>query len=112
MARLVSPPISELKKLRTPLQDGELEFFNFLNSNLDERWEIYIQPHLNGLRPDFVLLHPIKGVAIFEVKDWDLDKIDYSTVSKDGEIPLLRGTKNGKQFFLTNSINPVEQIYM
>lgn len=112
MARLVSPPISELKKLRTPLQDGELEFFNFLNSNLDERWEIYIQPHLNGLRPDFVLLHPIKGVAIFEVKDWDLDKIDYSTVSQDGEIPLLRGTKNGKQFFLTNSKNPVEQIYM
>lgn len=35
-------------------------------------WEVYVQPHLNGLRPDFVLLHPYLGVAVIEVKDWNV----------------------------------------
>ena len=109
MSRLVSPPMSELLKLRAPLQDGELEVFKLLDASLHENWEIYVQPHLNGLRPDFVLLHPYKGVAIFEVKDWDLEKIEYSSVPREDEAPLLMATKNGKQFPLRS--NPVEQIY-
>jgi len=44
---------------------------------LPPSWEIYLQPHLNGLRADFVLRHPRNGVAVFEVKDWDLDAMDY-----------------------------------
>ena len=110
MSRLVSPPASEFPKFRTPLQEGELEFFYFLDSNLDEKWEIYVQPHLNGLRPDFVLLHPHKGAAIFEVKDWNLKKMEYSSIPRHEEAPLLKATKNGKESVLSN--NPVEQIYM
>jgi hypothetical protein len=44
---------------------------------LPPEWEIYIQPHLNGLRPDFVLLNPKVGIGVFEVKDWNLDARDY-----------------------------------
>ena len=31
---------------------------------------MYIQPHLNGLRPDLVLLNLKVGIAVYEIKDW------------------------------------------
>jgi hypothetical protein len=33
---------------------------------------------MNGLRPDIVLLHPEVGVAVFEVKDWEIERNGYS----------------------------------
>jgi hypothetical protein len=73
MARYVSPPVSEFDRLRTKLTDGELRVFHFFDEHLDEDWRIYIQPHMNGLEPDFVLLNPNAGIAVFEVKDWRLN---------------------------------------
>ncbi|MEI8241062.1 MAG: nuclease-related domain-containing protein, partial [Actinomycetota bacterium] len=70
--RVVSPPLSEMTRLRTPLMPGEEAFLEFLLKHLSQDWEIYVQPHLNGLRPDFVLLNPRIGLAVFEVKDWRL----------------------------------------
>jgi hypothetical protein len=67
--RFVSPPIDQLEKLRQPLTAGERLVFDLFNEGLAPEWEIYIQPHLNGLRPDFVLLNPDVGIAVFEVKD-------------------------------------------
>lgn len=58
MPRYVSPSVAEFEQLRTRLTDGEREVFELFDSNLDEDWEIYLQPHMNGLRPDFVLLNP------------------------------------------------------
>jgi hypothetical protein len=52
-------------------------------------WEIYVQPHLNGLRPDFVLLNPRIGIAVFEVKDWDLSAMGYSSTGSK-EYPSSR----------------------
>lgn len=68
--RIIEPPLLELANLRTPLNDGERKVLDYFMARLPENWEIYIQPHLNGLRPDFVLLNPNVGIAIFEVKDW------------------------------------------
>ena len=65
-ARVMSPSRSEIATLRTPLTAGELEVLNFFDSLLAIEWEIYVQPFLNGLRPDFVLLNPRAGVAVFE----------------------------------------------
>lgn len=65
-----SPPREALSRLRTPLTTGESSLIQFLDGALDDRWECYIQPHLNSLRPDIVLLHEFMGVAVFEVKDW------------------------------------------
>jgi len=55
---------------------GELKVANFFREYLDG-WEIYHQPHINGKKPDFALLHPKIGVGIFEVKDWDLSRTDW-----------------------------------
>ena len=34
---------------------------------------IYVQPLINGLKPDFILIGKSFGVIIIEVKDWDLN---------------------------------------
>ena len=51
------------------------KFLNCLMKNSPLEWEMYIQPHLNGLRPDLVLLNPTVGIAVFEIKDWSLTTI-------------------------------------
>jgi hypothetical protein len=56
--RVISPERRALSQLRTPLTAGEFAVIEFFDRTLPEGWEIYVQPHMNGLRPDIVLLHP------------------------------------------------------
>ena len=111
MQRFVSPPINQIDKLRQPLTKGERIVFDFFHAHLPCEWEIYIQPHLNGLRPDFVLLHPRVGIAVFEVKDWDLDLMEYWVERRQGKPPILLAQKDDKRFSRQKD-NPVEKIYI
>jgi hypothetical protein len=69
----IFPSWKETDKLKTPLTDGEYTLANFFDTHLPIEWEIYLQPYLNGDRPDIVLLHPNVGLVIYEIKDWNLD---------------------------------------
>lgn len=109
MTRVISPPVEQFDNLRQPLTKGEQLVFNLFNSLLPLEWEIYLQPHLNGLRPDFVLLNPKVGIAVFEIKDWDLNAMEYIVKERNGKPPILLATKNGKQFSKQND-NPIEKI--
>ena len=75
--RKISPPLSDLDKLRTPLTPGEAKLVEVLNEELSPTWEMYIQPPLNGLCPDIVLLNPNVGVVVVEVKDWNFGAMRY-----------------------------------
>lgn len=108
MPRIVSPPLDELHTLRTPLNEGERIVLDFFLRNLAEKWEIYIQPHLNGLRPDFVLINPNVGIAVYEVKHWDLDAIPYRIVYKKGIPQLWATNESGIDFQVTD--NPVDKV--
>lgn len=78
--RRMSPPRHELDALRTPLREGERRILDLLDAKLPPAWDIYIQPHLNGCRPDFVLLSQACGVALLEVKEWaSIDPIALAT---------------------------------
>ena len=68
MSRFIQPPKDQHDRLRRPLTNGEKLAFEFFDKCLNKNWEIYIEPHLNGLRPDFVLLHPKAGIAVFKNK--------------------------------------------
>ena len=91
--------MADLSRLRQPLNDGERKVLDWFIQILPVEWEIYIQPHLNGLRPDFVLLHPRCGMAVYEVKDWNLLGLDYF-VEHDRGGPRLMGHRDGKAFSL------------
>jgi hypothetical protein len=109
MTRKVSPPRDQLRQLRQPLTEGEREVFDYFDQLLRPEWEIYVQPHLNGLRPDFVLLHPLVGIVVVEVKDWNLDAMGYQVVKEDDGAPRLYGIRDGKRFSL-DAENPFNKI--
>jgi hypothetical protein len=85
-----------------------LEFFD---RNLSMDWEIYIQPHLNGLRPDFVLLNPKVGIAVFEVKDWNLKAMPYRVKYSSREQPELWATSRDNVDFRVKE-NPIEKVLL
>lgn len=74
------PSLDNIKKeiqiLKSKHQEGlEAEEFllNVLAQVLDDNYEVYYQPYLNGDRPDIVIMRKNQGVLIIEVKHWDLD---------------------------------------
>ena len=96
--------------LRQPLTAGELRVLDMLNDKLPPKWEIYLQPHFNGLKPDFVLLEPNVGIGVIEVKDWSLDAMPYFV--KEHRSGRFRGsTHNSKTDpLLTKSLRSVLSI--
>ena len=107
--RIVCPPIEEIKNLRPRLTIGEQVVLDYFLEQLPPSWEIYLQPHLNGLRPDFVLLHPQRGIAVYEVKDWDLDAMEYFVETRGNRPPILKSTLGDKTFSIEDK-NPVTKI--
>ena len=86
--RIIDPPENQWERLPTPLTFGERSVFELFNTVLPFEWEMYIQPHLNGLRPDLVLLNPYAGIAVFEIKDWSLNTLQYSISNKITQKPI------------------------
>ena len=112
MSRVIYPPLEVSRDIRQPLTQGERAVLELFDRKLPPKWEIYVQPHMNGLRPDFVLLNPDVGIGVFEVKDWDLRAMSYrsdaETKGAEDSRPVLRATYDGRTFDLR--VNPVEQV--
>lgn len=104
--RVVSPPAHEHASLRQPLTPGERLVFEFFDRLLAIEWEIYVQPFLNGVRPDFVLVNPAVGIAVYEIKDWDLDAMEYTPAAGRDDAALR--VNDGEQSFLKES--PLAQL--
>ncbi len=109
MARFISPARSELSRLRTPLERGEKQVLDLLDQALDEEWEIYIQPYLNGCRPDFIILNPNVGIGVIEVKDWDLDAVRYARKADSRGIERIIATKDEQNFVVDNPLVQVRR---
>ncbi|WP_330202348.1 nuclease-related domain-containing DEAD/DEAH box helicase [Cyanobacterium sp. Dongsha4] len=100
MAQLF-PPLEQFPNLRQKPTEGESHLINFLVNNLDDSYEIYFQPFLNGDRPDIVLMRKNSGVMIIEVKDWHLRNYRLNQ-KKQWEV-----TKNGNDWYGIKS--PIDQ---
>lgn len=86
---LLDPALDIIKRQKVQPTEGEWELLNFLLKNLDDSYEIYYQPFLNGDNPDFAIMRKGSGVLLIEVKDWNLNHyyIDERTkwhLMKDG----------------------------
>lgn len=106
--RVIEPPRDQHFQLRQPLTAGELRLLDMLDDKLPPEWEIYLQPHLNGLKPDFVLLNPNVGIGVIEVKDWDLDAMSYWVKEHKTRKKELYATGVDGQSFRVE--NPFEKI--
>ncbi len=107
-ARLIEPPRDQLDQLLTPLTEGERKVIDLFDEKLPADWEIFVQPHLNGLRPDIVVLNPDVGVAVFEIKDWNLTPY-YAGLNASGKTVLKRRDADGRTFS-AGADDPILQI--
>ena len=90
MARIIDPPRERLGGLSKPLLRQQRNLVDLFDQRLDRSWEIYVQPYLNGLEPDIVLLSPESGVAVFEMREWRLrDGGLWAEPGADGRLPKL-----------------------
>ena len=67
------PSLETIAKFKVPPTEGERTLLDFLGRVLDESYEVYFTPYLNGDRPDVIIMRKGFGVMIIEVKDWNLD---------------------------------------
>lgn len=67
------PSLETIAKFKVPPTEGERTLLDFLVRVLDESYEVYFTPYLNGDRPDVIIMRKGFGVMIIEVKDWNLD---------------------------------------
>lgn len=67
------PLIDQIQQFSIQPTEGEWHLLRFLERTLDDSFEVYFNPFLNGDRPDIVIMRKSGGVLIIEVKDWDLD---------------------------------------
>jgi Superfamily I DNA and RNA helicases len=97
----VIPSWEVIKNFKQSLTDGEMYLLKYLDNTLSKDndflessdlqeyngWLIFVQPFLNGSRPDIIIFHPKVGLQIFEVKDWDLT--NYSNkIGLNGKLEL------------------------
>lgn len=67
------PSLDKVAKFKVPPTPGEWTLLNFLGRVLDDSYEVYFNPYLNGDRPDVLIMREGNGVIIIEVKDWNLN---------------------------------------
>ena len=67
------PSLETIAKFKVPPTEGEQTLLDFLGKVLDDSYEVYFNPYLNGDRPDVLIMREGNGVMIIEVKDWNLD---------------------------------------
>lgn len=105
MAQFI-PSLEKIRHFKVQPTEGEWHLLCFLEKNLDDYFEVYFNPFLNGDRPDVIIMRPGGGVMIIEVKDWDLDSYNVD----ERKHWSLKNPKNaGEANAKLNS--PVQQVY-
>ncbi|WP_163937566.1 nuclease-related domain-containing DEAD/DEAH box helicase [Paraferrimonas sp. SM1919] len=69
---IIYPDFDNISRLKVKPTEGELYLANYLVTNLDDSYEIFFNPFLDGDRPDFIVLKEGVGAFVIEVKDYQL----------------------------------------
>ena len=88
------PSIEKINQFKVQPTDGERTLLNFLSSVLDDSFEVFFNPYLNGDRPDVLLMRKGYGVMVIEVKDWNLTNYKLDDKKKWCFIPNNAVTKS------------------
>ena len=81
------PSLENIERLKVPPTEGERSLLDFLGRVLDDSYEVYFNPYMNGDRPDVLIMREGNGVMVIEVKDWNLDNFRLNEKKKWVYIP-------------------------
>lgn len=76
------PTLETIAKFKVHPTEGEWTLLNFLDKVLDDSYEVYFNPYLNGDRPDVLIMRKGNGVMVIEVKDWNLNNFELNEKKK------------------------------
>lgn len=76
------PSLENIARFKVPPTEGERTLLDFLGRVLDDSYEVYFNPYLNGDRPDVLIMREGNGVLVIEVKDWNLDNFTLTEKKK------------------------------
>lgn len=91
---IIFPDIDNIKRLKVPPTEGELHLVLYLSTALDDTYEVFFNPYLDGDRPDIIILKEHCAAFIIEVKDWDLRNF---AVDKKNEWRVFNKEKSAKK---------------
>ena len=76
------PSLENIERLKVQPTEGEYHLIYYFNEHLDDSYEVFFTPFLDGDRPDFIIIK--EGVAIFviEVKDYNLSNYQVDNYNK------------------------------
>lgn len=102
----VFPSLEQIELLKVKPTDGERKLLHFLNEILDDTYEVYFQPYLNGDNPDIIVIRENSGVMIIEVKDWDLESYELSP-NRNWQLKNVNNPSGKKQIVKS----PIQQVF-
>lgn len=91
---IIYPSLENISRLKVKPTEGEFWIVNYLNENLDESYEVFFNPFLDGDRPDIIILKKDVAIFVIEVKDYELKNYNvdsfnkWSVVSHQGSNPI------------------------
>lgn len=95
------PSLEIIDQLTVKPTEGESFLLNRLAQELDDTFDVYFNPYLDGDRPDFLILKKGHGAIIIEVKDWDMSNyfIDKNNHWRTNHNPKIRTSAPMQQAF-------------
>lgn len=81
--------IPALNSCKSRMTSGERRLAERLEDKLEDDYLLWydVPVGANGLHPDFIVLHPRRGLLVLEVKDWKIENIQ--SIDKDAATLLL-----------------------
>ena len=116
MARL----IPSLNSCLSRMQSGEKRFAHRLESHLEDDYLCWYESAVGQRQKytDFIVLHPLRGLLLLEVKDWKLDTIqkidraDATILTQQGAMVVANPLEQARQctYLLTNRLEKDPQL--
>ncbi len=91
---VIYPDIENIQRLKVSPTPGEWNLIHYLKDQLDDTYEVFFNPYLDGDRPDIIILKEHCSAFIIEVKDWDLKNYK---ITENNKWEVHDGSKSSKK---------------
>ena len=83
--------LENIQRLKVPPTSGEWNLITYLKDHLDDTYEVFFNPYLDGDRPDIIILKEHCSAFIIEVKDWNLRNF---SITENNKWKVFDGSKS------------------